>query len=65
MRGKGPSNRGDGVNEELPHRPDTVCDGRRFLETVRHSSAVIFTLIIIIFIIVRAQILVTEQRRGP
>lgn len=28
MNEKGPSNRGDGVNEELPHRPDTVCDDR-------------------------------------
>lgn len=33
MNEKRPSNRGDGVNEELPHRPDTVCDGGCFLET--------------------------------
>ena len=33
MNEKGPSNRGDGVNEELPHRPDTVCDGGCCLET--------------------------------
>lgn len=28
MNERGPGNRGDGVNEELPHRPDTVRDGR-------------------------------------
>lgn len=35
MNEKGPSNCGDGVNEELPHRPDTVCDGGCCLEIFR------------------------------
>ena len=33
MNEKGLSNRGDGVNEELPHRSDTICDGGSCLET--------------------------------
>lgn len=33
MDEKGSSNRGDDVNEELPHTPDTAGDGRCCLET--------------------------------
>lgn len=52
MNEKGPSNRGDGVNEELPHWPDTVCDGGWCLEIEFFITFAIIIILIIIIIIV-------------
>lgn len=46
MNENGPCNRGDGVNEELPHQSDPVCDSRCCLETdfwIASSAAALFS----------------------
>lgn len=52
MNEKGPSNRGDSVNEELPHRLDTVCDGGCCLEIEFFITLTIIIILIVIIIII-------------
>lgn len=62
MNEKGPCNRGDDVNEELPHLLDNVCDGGCCLETEFFTTVVVIIIIIIIIAVVNIVVVVMLQK---